>query len=79
MTPTADTSLSDSQLRALRSLSERQPGQTSNFVNIAAAQALTRLGLARHGGGGWEITPLGRNSLLRVHAEDEPSGAANAR
>ena len=71
--------LSANQLRALRSLAERQPGQDSNFVNIAAAQALTRLGLARHGGSGWEITPLGRNSLLRVDAEGDTEGAANAR
>ena len=71
--------LSDNQLRALRSLAERQPGQDSNFVNIAAAQALTRLGLARHGGGGWEITPLGRNCLLRADSQDDADGAANAR
>lgn len=65
-------------LRALSSLGERQPGQDSNFINIAAAQALTALGLARHGGGGWEITPLGRKHLLQLEAGD-PEGAANAR
>ena len=81
MTQTRDqttAALRDAHLRALRSLAERQPGQESNFVNIAAAQALTALGLARHGGGGWEITPLGRNHLLQA-AEDDASGAANAR
>ena len=52
--PVSDT-LSDSQLNALRNLAERQPGQDSNFVNISAAQALTQLGLARRGGGGWEM------------------------
>ena len=73
-TPASTPPLRADQLRALRSLAERQPGQDSNFVNIAAAQALTALGLARHGGGGWEITPLGRKLLLQ--ADD---GAANAR
>jgi hypothetical protein len=58
--------LSAQHLQTLLNLAERQPGQTSTFVNIAAAQALTALGLARHGGGGWEITPLGRNHLLHV-------------
>jgi hypothetical protein len=76
--PVSDT-LSDSQLNALRSLAERQPGQDSNFVNISAAQALTQLGLARRGGGGWEITPQGRNHLLRAVSRDDAGGAANAR
>jgi hypothetical protein len=67
------------QLRTLLSLAERQPGQASNFVNIAAAQALTAQGLARHGGGGWEITPLGRNHLLNLAPRDGDPGAANAR
>jgi len=67
------------QWRALRSLAERQPGQESNFVNIAAAQALAALGLARHGGGGWEITPLGRNHLLQAASSEDADGAANAR
>jgi len=67
------------QLRALQSLAQRQPGQDANFVNIAAAQALTMLGLARRGGGGWEITPLGRNQLLRGLSHDDAEGAANAR
>jgi hypothetical protein len=71
--------LPDSQLRALQSLAERQPGQDSNFVNIGAAQALTQLGLARRGGGGWEITPLGRNHLLQVLSKEDAGGAANAR
>ncbi len=79
LTLTQTSDLSDGQFRALLNLAERQPGQTSNFVNIAAAQALTRLGLARHGGGGWEITPLGRNHLLRAVSQDDADGAANAR
>lgn len=75
--PGQPQSLPDQQLRALLSLAERQPGQASNFVNIAAAQALAARGLARHGGGGWEITPLGRNHLLNLPGQDQ--GAANAR
>ena len=74
---TLPDTLSEIQLLALRNLAERQPGQDSNFVNIAAAQRLTSLGLARHGGGGWEITPLGRNRLLHTH--DTAASAANAR
>lgn len=66
------------QMRTLLDLSERQPGQEANFVNIAAAQALTALGLARHGGSGWEITPLGRNHLLRQSDRDAADGPANA-
>jgi hypothetical protein len=76
---TTTEALPATQLSALRSLAERQPGQDSNFVNIAAAQALTRLGMARHGGGGWEITPLGRNCLLRADSQGDADGAANAR
>jgi len=77
-TPVSDT-LSDPQMNALHNLSQRQPGQDSNFVNISAAQALTRLGLARRGGGGWEITPQGRNHLLQAVSRDDAHGAANAR
>ena len=81
MTETPDHSevLDADQLHALRNLAERQPGQDSNFVNIAAAQSLVSLGLARRGGGGWEITPLGRNHLLRALSRDDADGAANAR
>jgi len=75
----ATAPLPDGQFRALQSLAERQPGQDSNFVNIGAAQALTQLGLARRGGGGWEITPLGRNHLLQVLSKEDAGGAANAR
>ncbi|USQ96654.1 hypothetical protein [Caulobacter sp. RL271] len=75
---TQSDSLDAGQLRALQSLAERQPGQDANFVNIAAAQALTVLGLARRGGGGWEITPLGRNHLLRDVSRDDAEGVANA-
>ena len=90
MTPKPDDTqvLPPQQMRTLLNLSERQPGQEANFVNIAAAQALTALGLARHGGGGWEITPRGRNHLLRSSERekserdsserDNSDGAANA-
>ncbi|MET3666873.1 hypothetical protein [Caulobacter sp. 1776] len=79
MTQTHTDALPDGHLRALQSLAERQPGQDSNFINIAAAQALTSLGLARHGGGGWEITPLGRNHLLRLVSSGDVEGVANLR
>lgn len=79
MTATTLDLLPDNQLRALLSLAERQPGRESSFVNIGAAQALTQLGLARRGGGGWEITPLGRNHLLATLSQDDADGAANAR
>ena len=79
MTQAHTDALPDRHLRALQSLAERQPGQDSNFVNIAAAQALTSLGLARHSGGGWEITPLGRNHLLRLVSGGDVEGVANLR
>lgn len=76
MTQAKMDALATNQLRALQSLAERQPGLETGFINIAAAQALTALGLARHGGGGWEITPLGRNHLLRISS---PATANDAR
>lgn len=77
--PDITQTLPTQHMRTLLNLSERQPGQNANFVNIAAAQALTSMGLARHGGGGWEITPQGRNHLLRQSERDKADGAANAR
>ena len=78
MTKAKMNALPTSQLRALQSLAERQPGLETGFINIAAAQALTALGLARHGGGGWEITPLGRNHLLRIASPDTANDARDA-
>ncbi len=78
MTPDKIEALTADQLHALQNLAERQPGQDSNFVNIAAALALTRLGLARRGGSGWEITPLGRNHLLHVVPPSDTSADISA-
>lgn len=75
--PDARDAITDEQLRALHSLADRQPGRDANFVNIAAAQGLAARGLARHNGGGWVITPEGRNYLLHAAAVDSVIGAAN--
>lgn len=66
MTKAPINALPADQQHALKSLAERQPGVDSGFINIAAGQALTALGLARRGRAGWEITPQGRDHLLRT-------------
>jgi hypothetical protein len=72
MTQAKIDALPADQQRALQSLAERQPDVDSGFINIAAGQALTALGLARRGRAGWEITPQGRNHLLRTTATETP-------
>jgi hypothetical protein len=79
MTQAKIDTLQASQLRALLSLAERRPGGESGFINIAAAQALTALGLARHGRAGWEITPLGRNHLFRITSPETANDASAPR
>lgn len=76
MTKAPIDALPADQQRALLSLAERQPGVDSGFINIAAGQALTALGLARRGRAGWEITPLGRNHLLWTAAPEAPDSSA---
>ena len=58
--------LSSDQLEALRDLARKQSGASVPFVNIAAARALTDLGLATRGGAGWNITGEGVALLARL-------------
>ncbi len=76
MTKATINALPADQQHALQSLAERQPDVASGFINIAAGQALTALGLARRGGAGWEITPQGRDHLLRTGALKDKGAAA---
>lgn len=55
----ADLGLTDGQLTALRNLARKHGGDEVNWINIADARALTELGLAERGRGGWDITPQG--------------------
>ena len=71
--------LSDSELEALELLAQKNAGEDVAFINIAAARTLTDLGLATRRAGGWEITPQGRNHLLRETSQELAEGAANAR
>ncbi len=57
--------LTDGQLHALRGLARKKAGEQVPFVNIAAARALTDLGLAERNGEGWNITPQGAAWLTR--------------
>ena len=52
--------ISDKQRQALANLSDKEAGETVDFINIADARALTELGLARRTPGGWQITPEGK-------------------
>ena len=48
--------ISDGQLLALSILADKKSGMAVPWINIADAQALTALGLARRNRSGWEIT-----------------------
>jgi hypothetical protein len=63
--------ISDKELLALRNLADKEAGAEVDFINIADAQALTHLGLARRTPAGWQITPQGAEVL-----KDSANGAA---
>ena len=58
--------LSSGQLDALRDLARKKAGDHVPFVNIAAARALTELGLAELSREGWDITAQGAALLARL-------------
>lgn len=60
--------LTSGQLDALRDLARKKAGEAVPFVNIAAARALTDLGLAERSQEGWDITPAGAAALARLAA-----------
>jgi hypothetical protein len=53
------TPLSLNELCALHNLADKRSGDEVDWINIADAQALTALGLARRTRAGWEITADG--------------------
>lgn len=55
--------LSESQLDALRNLSRKKAGADVGWIAIAAARALTDLGLAARDRSGWLITAAGEAVL----------------
>lgn len=61
--------LTDGQLNALRNLASKQDGREVAFINIAAARALTDLGLAARNGSGWTITPGGTAMLAMIDSQ----------
>ena len=58
--------LSSGQLAALRDLALKKSGGHVPFVNIAAARALTELGLAERSREGWDISAAGAALLARL-------------
>jgi hypothetical protein len=56
-------SLSQDQLKALGNLARKKAGEDVDWVNIAAARALTELGLAERDHVGWKITDAGAEML----------------
>jgi hypothetical protein len=63
--------ISDLELHALRNLADKQSGEAVEWISIAAARALTELGLARRTRSGWEITAEGL-ALIQDQAAVEP-------
>ena len=57
--------LTEAELHALQRLAEKKAGATVPFINIAAARALSDLGLAARSHEGWDITPEGNAVLAR--------------
>jgi hypothetical protein len=57
--------LTDAELHALQRLAEKKAGATVPFINIAAARALSDLGLAARSHEGWDITAEGNAVLAR--------------
>jgi hypothetical protein len=61
-------SLTDSQFDALRNLSRKKAGLEVGWIVIAAARALTELGLAVRNRSGWQITAAGASALAHREA-----------
>jgi hypothetical protein len=60
------------QLTALRNLAHKKGGGDVDWINIAAARALTELGLAERDHTGWKITAEGETALA-AHSGDDLS------
>jgi hypothetical protein len=70
--------LSEDQLRALGNLSRKKAGEEVDWVNIAAARALTELGLAERDHVGWKITDAGETALRDQGANIQPVAGATS-
>jgi len=66
-----DSQLSPSQLDALRNLSRKKAGADVGWIAIAAARALTDLGLAARERSGWQITTDGETLLDKLDKQDD--------
>jgi len=62
------SNLTDAELHALQHLAEKKAGGEVPFINIAAARALSELGLATRSREGWDITAEGSALLARLAA-----------
>ena len=58
--------LTSPELSALRNLAAKRGGELTPFINIADAQRLTSLGLARRNRQCWSITVEGSRLLQRL-------------
>ncbi len=66
--------LSGGELTALRNLSQKELGQDVDWISIADARALTKLGLAERSRSGWRITAEGEAALgAAVEEAREPT------
>lgn len=66
------------QYTALAGLDRKRLGGKTNWINIAAAQALTMAGLAKRDRQGWCITPKGTLALSSLgNANDNPRPQAH--
>jgi hypothetical protein len=73
----SDPQLSQSQLDALRNLSRKKAGVDVGWIAIAAARALTDLGLAARERSGWQITTAGEVLLDKLDKQgDAPATPA---
>jgi hypothetical protein len=65
--------LTEAQRVALANLGRKKAGEEVDWVNIAAARALTDLGLAQRDHAGWTITEAGEIAL-----REQPPGSGQA-
>jgi hypothetical protein len=70
-----DPQLSQSQLAALRNLSRKKAGADVGWIAIAAARALTDLGLAARERSGWQITAEGEALVDKLDKQGEAPGS----
>ena len=69
--------LSEEHLRALGNLNRKKAGEEVDWVNIAAARALTELGFAERDLTGWKITDAGVAALQGQASEATATESEN--